>query len=330
MRVGEWTHIVNMSKTEQWDDSTVKTSDISIDKIVNKDTTPRVESIETSPPIPCWKRMEQLGHVCIPSFNQLCVSVVQSTPVIDVEEPGYLPSNDSRQNTKETIQEDLQQPLSYPVNSRWSGSMSETCLDTDKHFPWRAQSCDQGSCSSSYQDTDTSRRSEEKSKARKQLAKKLWRQRDQMKKEEEKQILQRKEQQLQSVLWEWMRSHSEWKEERIRRVAKTMFQNEACPNGLKGVDHMPVLQGSAFDWIPKRRHRIEQRLPPGTLEQLPEEQVRKRRNEQKSASKWRAMQLHMEKMHLLRWNCRLLEELYKYVRNHSTEKEDVVSIITGE
>eukprot|EP00871_Galdieria_phlegrea_P004776 jgi/Galph1/529/GphlegSOOS_G5209.1 len=157
-------------------------------------------------------------------------------------------------------------------------------------------------------------------KARRQLAKKLWRQRDQMRREEEKEIFQKKEQSFQASILEHMNKHSEWTKDRIRNLVRERWKN-SDEQPTEWMEKLPVLRGSAFDLITKKRHQVQQRLPPGTLDQFPASEVKKRRNEQKSASKQRLIQLANERMKLLRWNCRVLEEVYKYLRSFSVERQ---------
>ncbi|GJQ15908.1 hypothetical protein GpartN1_g7699.t1 [Galdieria partita] len=307
----------------QWGMMPESSSNISIDRIVNKeqanyweDKSARAgESYGNSSTV----SLEHNFH-SLPPISHLCVGCIQRSPHITVEEQNgsYLLSNNG---LKDNIQyrDKVQNSLEMGTSRELSVFEQEVNRTLEEYSRSEEYSSSQGT--SSLNDTTCSKvslKSDENSKAKRQLAKKLWRQRDQMKKEEEKLIFQKKEQSFQEAIMEWVQTHAdEWNEERIRLVAKELFQYETESNRIEGMEHMPVLQGSAFDLITKQRHRIQKRLPPGSLEQLPEEEVKRRRNEQKSASKWRAMQLQTEKMHLLRWNCRLLEELYKYMRRSS-------------
>ncbi|EME26524.1 hypothetical protein Gasu2_15700 [Galdieria sulphuraria] len=299
--------------------------EISIDSIVNKDQDNEWEArsvLSMGSQENKVNRNEQ-GLKSLPSISQLCLVCMPKTPhtIVEEQEVYHLPCmNGLRESSLDKVGK-VQQPLDNSEMDR-SGKpclSQQDGIGVSEYSNSEDHSSSQGT--SSFNDTTcsrASRKSDENSKAKRQLAKKLWRQRDQMKREEEKLIFQRKEQSFQEAIREWIQSHSdEWNEERLLQVSKELFQQEAGSSRVEGIETMPVLHGSAFDLITKQRHRIEKRLPPGALEQLPEEEIRKRRNEQKSASKWRAMQLQTEKMHLLRWNCRLLEELYKYIRKRS-------------
>jgi hypothetical protein len=322
--------------TDEWQQQSSggfhRSTDISIERIVNKD-----EGYDwqdggrtcASGWLDDYTRENKESIPSLPSIQQLCVGSTSRSsrfPMSTFVEENYrscsVPSNrdtlvgSQEGETQLDIQKEEQlERTDEDASSCNFVSVYDVTRDTrERSSSVEGQKSSQGS--SSLNETShsrASRTSDESCKVKKQMAKKLWRQKDQMRKEEERLVFQKKEANFQAAILEWLRCHSGQDEEQLRQIVWTqLFPNDANDD-VKGMDQLPVFHGSAYDLITKQRHRIEKRLPPGSLEQLPEEEIRRRRNEQKSASKWRAMQLQMEKTHLLRWNCRLLEELYKYL-----------------
>ncbi|GJQ15907.1 hypothetical protein GpartN1_g7698.t1 [Galdieria partita] len=140
--------------------------------------------------------------------------------------------------------------------------------------------------------------------------KSTWKQQDQLKVKQRKEFFLEREKELQGKISRLLadRSSALYNRVQLGELVNTTWP-DIQESGL--TSQLPILEKSAWNLLKRDRHPIVRRVSPGTLSQLPTLLVQERRNMQKKASKRRIADLHRKRLELVKWNCKILELLWK-------------------